>query len=483
MTRGNELSRRAALGAAAGGTLDAALPPVAAAGRRRVRHRRADVVVVGAGLAGITAARDLVQRGASVIVLEAKSRVGGRAYSEPVGDGHAAERGAEGLQQTHTQFRVVELAKEVGLKPVQKRPAGNNVYVRRGRRTLYDRRGPLGRIPPDVVALADAARAVTRLEQMSKELPPERPWTHPQALEWDSQTLDSFLKSQGVGEDGQWFIALGTQVFNAALPRDLSLLNAIANTARLKTEPTPPRSKLQEMLETTGTWRFPTGVQSICVRHAERLGIGRRVILDSPVRRISQNRRGVRVVSDRMIVSARYAIVTPPAPVTRVIDYDPPLPPHRAMLLQRYPMGSVIKCHAVYDRPFWRDDGLTGEAFSDGSPVVFCSDETPASGAPGVIYAYVAAHHARQLVQRPRSERRAAVLANLAQFYGPEALQPRRYFDTAWANDPWPAAGRPRSRSPGRFTTTAMRSPRRPDASCGRAPRPPWSGPDRSRAR
>ena len=116
-------------------------------------------------------------------------------------------------------------------------------------------------------------------------------------------------------------------------------------------------------------------------------------------------------------------LAIPPALAGR-IDYAPALPALRDQLTQRTPMGAVIKCHAVYDEPFWRRDGLTGQAGSDAGPAKVIFDNSPPDGSPGVLLAFLEGAHARELGTWPAEQRRGAVLGTLARLFGPRAATP-----------------------------------------------------------
>jgi monoamine oxidase len=177
------------------------------------------------------------------------------------------------------------------------------------------------------------------------------------------------------------------------------------------------------------------GAQPISAAAARALG--RRVVLRSPVRRIVQERRRVRVESDRLAVQARRVIVALPPTLAGRIEYRPGLPALRDQLTQRVPMGSVIKIHAVYDAPFWRDEGLTGQATSDTGPVKITFDNSPPDGSPGVLLGFIEGQEARAWGRRPAGERRQAVLGSFARYFGPRASSPRDYVEMNWGEERW----------------------------------------------
>jgi monoamine oxidase len=431
------IRRRTFVGAAAGATIAGSLAGPARAQTAPSRSRSADVVVVGAGLSGIAAAKEIVKAGRSVVVLEAQDHVGGRTLSTPITSNWAMERGAEGLQDTSAQTVMTAFAREVGIDPFRKVPTGNNVYYRNGSRQLYDRNGPSGRIPPDLIGIVDDEPGLVLLEQMAAQVPTDKPWTAANAEQWDSKTFETWKLENMRTDNGRFLLDLGTNIFLACRPRDVSLLESLALIARFDVKPAPGHSKTQQEIETTGVCKFPYGAQQVCVRHAQQLGMGDNVLLNSPVRAIQQDQNGVRVLTDDQTFNAKHAIVAMPPFITRYIAYDPPLPPSRASLLQRFPMGSLFKFHAVYDKPWWREAGLTGEAFADTYPVKFCSDGTPPDGSPGVLFGFILGQDARLAVQQTPGDRRGAVLGNLATFFGDEALYPSQYLEKSWSEDIW----------------------------------------------
>ena len=399
------------------------------------RRRRADVVVVGAGFAGLTAARELVRAGRSVIVLEARERVGGRILNASIGDGQAIEIGGQWVGPT--QDRVLALGEAMGVPTYKTYNEGDNLYYRGGSLQRFSSSGPLGPVPPDPEGAPQAAAFIQQLNDMAAQVPREAPWEAPRAAEWDSQTVETFKRANTATEGGHFLIDVGVEAVFAAEPRDISLLWALFYTAAAGNESTP--GDFNRLLNTAGgaqESRYVGGSQRVTLRMAKQLG-SKRVVLGSPVRRIKQGGKSVTVESDRAIVNAKRVIVAIPPTLCQRIDFSPALPTARDRLTQNWPMGSVVKCEAVYDRPFWRDEGLTGQVVSDASPVKITFDNTPASGSPGVMLGFIEGRDSRIWGKKSAGERRAAVLRNFATYLGDQALNPRRYLEMAWQDETW----------------------------------------------
>src|SRR4051812_46750783 len=179
------ISRRGLLGGAAAGAAAAALPSSAQAKASKTKKKKADVVVVGAGFAGIAAARDIARAGKSVLLVEARDRVGGRTLNQDIGGGKVVEVGGQWIGPT--QDRLAQMAKDNGVGTFKTYIDGQNLYYRKGALTKYT-----GAIPPDVSGLADVATAIVKLNQMSSTVPVDKPWTAPNAAEWDSQTVETW---------------------------------------------------------------------------------------------------------------------------------------------------------------------------------------------------------------------------------------------------------------------------------------------------
>jgi monoamine oxidase len=438
-TPGGGLSRRRLIGTATAGVVGAALPAGEAVARRAPSHRRqparrsADVAVVGAGLAGLTAARALAAAGKSVVVLEARDRVGGRVRGQAIGNGVITESGAEFIGPT--QDHIAALAKELGVATYPTYNTGDNIYFRHGAATRYSATGPLGPVPPEVPGAIEAEKAIIQLDQMAAQVPVDAPWKAASAADWDSQTLETWKRANLTTDGGRFLIDVSTTSIFSAEPRDLSLLFALFYFAAAGNESTP--GTIERLVSTAGgaqERRFVGGSQLVPQRLARKLG--RRVVLRTPVRRIFKTKGGVRVESDRVTVNAKRVIVAIPPPLAARIDYHPALPGLRDQLTQRMPMGTVTKVIAVYPKPFWRDKGLTGQAVSDTGPAQVTFDNTPPSGSPGVLMAFVEASGARAFLGR-RGALRAPVLRNFADYFGPEALHPEAFFAMDWQEEVW----------------------------------------------
>jgi monoamine oxidase len=267
-------------------------------------------------------------------------------------------------------------------------------------------------------------------------VPVDAPWEAASGLEWDGQTLETWIKDNTATERFRKIVPLATRPIFGTEPRDLSLLFVLFYIAASGNEDNV--GTFERNFNTRNgaqMYRFAGGSQLICERMARKLG--RSVVLDSPVRRIVQGRRGVTVHSDRAEVEAKRVIVAVPPILTGKIDYEPGLPDERVELIDHYPQGTMTKAACVYDRPFWRDDGLTGQALYDRGPVSATFDDSPEDGSKGVIFGFVAGDQAREFTKLSARERRAAVIANYVEFFGPQAAAPERYIETNWKRETW----------------------------------------------
>jgi monoamine oxidase len=386
--------------------------------------READVAVVGAGFAGLAAARALSAAGASVAVLEARDRVGGRVLNEPLGDGVVVEVGGQWIGPG--QDRIAALAREVGVDTYPTYGEGSNVIEWRGKLRRYT--GTIPKINP--LILLDVERAQRKLNRMAAQVPLDKPWTAPKAAEWDGQTGHTWFKRNLLTRGGRDLLQIGTEVVWAAQPEDVSLLDVLFYIHSA--------GRLELLLDTEGGAqqdRFVGGSQLVAIRLAEEPGADA-VTYAAPVRRIEHGDGGVTLQADGgLTVRARQAIVALAPPLASRIVYDPPLSGYRDQLTQRMPLGTVAKCMAVYDEPFWRADGLSGQGLSDVGPVKTTFDNTPPGGSPGVLLGFLEGRQARELGRVPAEQRRAAVIDCFTRLFGPRAAKPERYVERLWAEE------------------------------------------------
>ena len=222
--------------------------------------------------------------------------------------------------------------------------------------------------------------------------------------------------------------------------------------------------------------RFVGGSQLISLRMAEALGD--RVVLDAPVRRVDHDANGVIVRAGDVVARARRAIVTVPPPACARIEWWPAMPMIRSQLAQRMPGGSYLKCLAIYDEPFWRADGLSGDGVSEAGPATATFDNSPPDGSPGILLGFVSGPEARALSRLGVSERRRAVLEGLARMYGRRAQHAERYIEQDWSREPWTGGGPIFYMPPGTWTGfgRALREPVGPIHWAGSETSDVWPG-------
>jgi monoamine oxidase len=429
------ISRRSLIGGGAAAAGAAALPTAAKAktAKRKATHK-ADVIVVGAGLSGLTAARNIVKGGRSALVLEARDRVGGRTLNHHLGRGKVVEVGGQWIGPT--QDHLARLAKELHIKTFKTYNNGNYLFYENGKLTPYSPKGPFGAIPPDITADVQLEVVIQKMDSMAKTVPLEAPWTAPNASDWDGQTAETFKRANTLNANAANLLDLGIESVFACEPRDISLLHVLFYIHSAGNETTP--GNFERLINTAGGAqysRFVGGSQLISIRMAEHLG--KRVLLNQPVRRIIQSSTGVTVHTDHLTAHGKQVIVTGPPSLTALIEYDPVLPALRAQLTQRFPQGSAIKVEAVYPRPFWRKHGLAGQVTSDTGPIKLTFDNSPPSGTPGVLLGFVEGHAARVFTTLSAAERRRRAIACFVRYFGQEAAHPTGYIEMNWSNEPW----------------------------------------------
>jgi monoamine oxidase len=439
-----KLIKTGAAGAAAGALAttpaSAGAATADAARRHRRPRRRADVIVVGAGLAGLTAARKLKAAGKSVIVLEAQHRVGGRTLNEKIAPGKVADLGGTFIGPT--QDHIAALVNELGIGTFPTYNDGNNVFVRSdGTREEYPSNGPTGTAPIDPQVVTDVALVVAQLDQMASSVDVNQPWANSNAREWDSMTLQSWLKENvpdwEANQEFRALVSAACEPIFGAEASEISLLYTLFYIASSGNEQNP--GTFERNFDTQGgaqQTRIDGGAQLISIKMARQLG-RRHVILGAPVRRIDQGRFGVRVWTDRYYVAGKRAIVAMPPALAGRINYHGGMTDLREQLMQRIPQGTLRKFEAIYDKPFWRDKGLSGQAVSNVGPIKVTFDASPKDGNPGVLLGFIGGTEARVWTPRSVQDRKKACLDNLATYFGPEAANIRGFREKDWPSAPY----------------------------------------------
>jgi monoamine oxidase len=418
----------------------------------------AAVVVVGAGYAGLSAALALQDRGIDVVVLEGSDRVGGRVLSEDLGSGLVVDHGGQWVGPT--QSNLIAAADRFGCDTFATYDAGQHLELWADGVSRPFR----GSGPDDGAGVAPYDAATELIDALAGTIDLDSPTATERLEEWDSQTVQSFFEANVPDVDAQRRLALSVQGVWTVEPRDISLFHFLFYVASA--------GGYEQLMETEGCAqerRFVRGAQSVALAMADHLGD--RVHLQARVAGIHQADTGVQVETDRGTVSASHVVVAASPGAAVRINFSPALPLSRHRWMERSPMGDVAKIHAVYDTPFWREQGLSGQATVYGEPAVgVVFDNSPSDGSAGVLVAFVYADRVHRWAALPDYQRRAEVLSTLETLFGARAATPTHYTEKLWPQDPWAFGGYAASPAPGVWVEhgeTGWRSP------CGRIH---WAG-------
>jgi monoamine oxidase len=384
-----------------------------------------DVIVVGAGYSGLSAAWELDRQGHSVVVLEARDRVGGRAWTQPVPGGGWVDNGGQWIGPGQTQ--ILQLASEVGVATFPTFQDGRHILVYDGIRTVYAAGSPGSlEIPVPEEDLTNFMSALSVIDKCSREVPPEAPWEAPRAKEWDTQTVAAWM-DQNLKTAGAKFALHSVVVgYFSVEPCDLSFLHLLFYIAAA--------GGIEELEASSLAWRFVGGAQEIPIRLAERLE--GKIQYESPVRRVDQTGDMVVVDTDGSRYEGRHVIMAASPALASRIRYEPPMPASRDQYTQRMPLGSVIKCHPVYPRAFWRDDSLNGQVVSE-DDINSVFDNSPPDGVPGILAGFIEGKAARSWIDRSEEDVQQLMLDYFAGHFGEQARGPSHFYYANWGREPW----------------------------------------------
>jgi monoamine oxidase len=262
------------------------------------------------------------------------------------------------------------------------------------------------------------------------------PWNTKNAAAWDRMTLDDWLRSEVPSEKGRAIFISACQSIWGADPKELSLLYVLQYAAAAGNAKNA--GSFLRLITTGGgaqEQRFVGGSQLISEKLADHLG--RRVVLKAPVHVVAQDGDGVRIVADGTTVDARQAILAVPPVLASRLAYSPALPKGKAALLKALVPGTLTKATAVYDRPFWRDAGLSGQGVTDVGPARTTFDNSPPDGSLGVLLGFVGGSAYAPWGPLPADQRRAQVLESFVAFVGDQARAPADYFERDWTKERW----------------------------------------------
>ena len=398
-----------------------------------------DVAVVGGGFAGLTAARKLERAGASVVVLEADDRVGGRCMPGRIA-GHVVDLGAQFVGPT--QHHVLALADEFGVRTSPEYLDGQHIIDVGGREARYREGEDLPLEPGD---LAEFGKLMGELDALVGKLDVAAPWKVAGADALDTQTFESWLLGATASEPVRSLYRVIVRSLFSFEAGQVSLLSVLHFAAA--------GGGIAHMISSRGGSQdsfFEGGAWQLAAKMAEELGDA--VVVNAPVRSIAQTADKLTVTSEAGVWTAALTVVTAAPTMAARITYDPPMPPRRDSFTQRMPMGSIIKVHVAYQTPFWRAQGLSGSILTDSTVSGPWFDESFPDAETGGLAGFFAGAAAQAWADRSPEDRRARVLEDLAPYLGPEAKAPIDYVDLVWSAAPWQRGGGVAMPGPGVMT-------------------------------
>jgi monoamine oxidase len=377
---------------------------------------RRDVIVLGAGLAGLSAARDLAAGGADVLVVEARDRPGGRVEQAVLDDGRVVQLGGEVVGSFHTAY--LGLAAELGLETERS-------YVAEPGAMSWDLdEGPgQGEWPPfftpaDVV---DAERVQAACVELAATVDPDDPWSHPDAATLDALSFAGWLRAQGATPAVRRLHELGALALASGSTERLSLLGQLRSISAAGAEEIYGYERWEGL-------RLSAGSAALPLRMAADLGD--RLRLGARATAIDVAAGGVRVaLEDGEELHAEAVVCALPVGPLREVAITG-VSDRRLASLHRQRHARAAKVVAAYPGPVWRAAGASG--LSDGEGLV--GSTWPQGG--DALSMLIAPERLSHFLAAPPAARRAEILACLGRLYGEGARDPDALLERAWGADP-----------------------------------------------
>jgi len=415
-----------------------------------------DVIIVGAGVAGLKAALELKKAGKRILVLEARDRVGGRSMPGEI-CGQTIDLGGQwvGPQQS----LLLEQAKDLGVETYPQFIRGASLLSMDGKLRKY--RSKVPSLP--LLSLMELGLLDRRWKKEINSLPATaEPWLAAKAKQWDANTLESWICQNVHTHSAREFARTVSRVLLCAETQQVSYLYFLEYLRQGNglDALTAVKGGAQQEKIIGGAWQIPE-------RMAEQIADD--LVLNSPARAVEQSSQDVTVITETTRYQARHLIMAVPPVLASRVHYSQPLPHKRAALLQRMPMGSVIKIHVAYKSPFWRKRGLNGSVASNDRIFNVVFDQSQSDDGMGILVGFIDGDNAINMSGKDESTRRQQVVSDLVHYFGPEASNPAAYVEQDWNREEWSQGCYVAHTAPGTITSfgDTIREP------CGRIH---WAG-------
>lgn len=398
------------------------------------------MVVVGAGLAGLTAAYELERKGFTVSVVEARDRVGGRVLTVRFPGGRHAEAGGEFIDTGHTNLRGYLKRFDLALEDIRDAPHLDGMAYLGGRRQLYDDLYTKG-------VKKQLDRWYAAVERLAEDIDPAQPTRNGAALDGRSvQDLMDEVELSGVARE-----LVGHEEIRddyTAEADELSLLFHVYFT------------KLLENQSESGTEAFRVSGGNDRLPRALSRALGNAVELEAPVTEISQTDSGVTVVADGRSVTADFCVLAAPLPALRNIGFDPAPPKRLAQAIAKVQYGRGTKTLLEYKRRFWRERGLSGDTLTDLTLGTAWEGTDRQPGTSGVLVGYTVGSGGAAFGKLSRRKRIDTAVAQIEKIYPDSERHLDRAVTIDWAAEPY-TGGTYTAFAPGQFTRywNALRRP------------------------